>query len=503
MMTSVWQQVLALDARYNAYRTPQYPQFRTQYIRRRSQLLRDAALGGLEGKESGGCGSREPTPNRRTYLRLRGQLLALRYGALSEQSSCRQSNSVRSSRTTLDRMEDFEDVGGEQRPPLPRGHRRTHSRASYQQQAQRNRAIEERCAGGVVPTCAAEASRAMAGDTTLEENYAFAGMYHVFDQHTGSAVGKVQFANGDPTRLAASSVDGRLSICTLGPAPSVSHTLRGHTAPVTDFAWSLSNDLLVSTSLDASLRLWCTSTGRCLRRIADADGAAVLCCAFQPMNNNLVVAGNGRHSVHVVNISTGRRVRGAPSRLPGRATALAFDSAGHLLWAGDDRGSITAFLFDMAIGKLSRARRVLVGEGSVISSVAARSWVSREARDPSLLVNASPDLLLLYRVVDSEGSLQLRRTFPVHQRSQPVRSTFCPLMSFRQGACVVTGSEDASVYFYDVAGAGRGVVNRLLGHAGPVLSVAFSCDESLLASSDTHGTIIVWKREPRTRLAPA
>ena len=67
----------------------------------------------------------------------------------------------------------------------------------------------------------------------------------------------------------------------------------------------------------------------------------------------------------------------------------------------------------------------------------------------------------------------------------------------------VTGSEDASVYFYDVAGAGRGVVNRLLGHAGPVLSVAFSCDESLLASSDTHGTIIVWKREPRMRLAPA
>ena len=48
-------------------------------------------------------------------------------------------------------------------------------------------------------------------------------------------------------------------------------------------------------------------------------------------------------------------------------------------------------------GKLSRARRVLVGEGSVISSMAARSWVSREARDPSLLVNASPDLLLLYR----------------------------------------------------------------------------------------------------------
>lgn len=79
-------------SRYNAYRTPTFPQFRTQYIRRRSQLLRENAKCGFE-------------PGlRRHYLRLRSQLLALRYGPLSEQSSFRAS-SVRSSRTTLDRME--------------------------------------------------------------------------------------------------------------------------------------------------------------------------------------------------------------------------------------------------------------------------------------------------------------------------------------------------------------------------------------------------------------
>lgn len=78
--------------RYNAYRTPTFPQFRTQYIRRRSQLLRENAKCGFE-------------PGlRKQYLRVRSQLLALRYGPLSEQSSFRAS-SVRSSRTTLDRME--------------------------------------------------------------------------------------------------------------------------------------------------------------------------------------------------------------------------------------------------------------------------------------------------------------------------------------------------------------------------------------------------------------
>lgn len=49
-----------------------------------------------------------------------------------------------------------------------------------------------------------------------------------------------------------------------------------------------------------------------------------------------------------------------------------------------------------------------------------------------------PDLLfwVLFRVVDNEGALQLKRSFPIEQSSHPVRSIFCPLMSFRQGACV-------------------------------------------------------------------
>lgn len=52
-----------------------------------------------------------------------------------------------------------------------------------------------------------------------------------------------------------------------------------------------------------------------------------------------------------------------------------------------------------------------------------------------------------------------------------------------QGACVVSGSEDCSVYFFDVeTGA---VVNRLQGHSAPVLAVAWTYDESLLASADT------------------
>ncbi|XP_043936244.1 WD repeat-containing protein 13 [Protopterus annectens] len=384
-MAAVWQQVLAVDARYNAYRTPNFPQFRTQYIRRRSQLLRENAKAGYDPLI------------RKQYVKLRWQLLAQRYGPLSDQNSFRAySNSIRSSRTTLDRMEDFEE---DPRAQGARGHRRSVSRGSYQLQAQMNRAVyEERPPGCVVPTSVAEASRAMAGDTTLSENYAFAGMHHIFDQHVDNAVPKVQFANDDKHLLACCSLDGTISICQLVPSPPiVLRVLKGHTRGVTDFAWSLSNDVIVSTSLDTTMRIWATEDGKCIREIADPDGSELLCCTFQPMNNNLTVVGNGKHNVHVMNISTGKKVKGGSSKLTGRVLSLSFDSPGRILWAGDNRGSIYSFLFDMATGKLTKAKRLIVNEGSSITSISARSWISREARDPSLLVNACINKLLLYR----------------------------------------------------------------------------------------------------------
>lgn len=60
---------------------------------------------------------------------------------------------------------------------------------------------------------------------------------------------------------------------------------------------------------------------------------------------------------------------------------------------------------------------------------------------------------------------------------------------------VVTGSEDGTVYFLDIEKTGsRAVVNTLQGHSTAVLGVSFSYDESLLATSDFEGLVIVWKR---------
>ena len=57
----------------------------------------------------------------------------------------------------------------------------------------------------------------------------------------------------------------------------------------------------------------------------------------------------------------------------------------------------------------------------------------------SQLCYSSGSVLLVFyicRVNSSDGNLALRRTFPIKQRGQLIRSAFCPLMSFSQGACI-------------------------------------------------------------------
>ncbi|XP_052266541.1 WD repeat-containing protein 13-like isoform X3 [Dreissena polymorpha] len=429
-----WQQVFALDAKYNAYRAPNNPQFRTLYIKRRSQLLRESA-----------SNPEKDSSARKDYLQLRARLLSAKYGspAFSDQGSIKsRSFSFGGRSISKSTLESMDPKLGDTR----KFHRRQRSSGSakFNLDGPMKRIYDSI---ELVPTKEAEASRAMAGGMTVSENYAFAGMHHIFDQHTDA-----------------------------------------------DFAWSLSNDIILSVSFDGTARLWKVASGECIRTIRDITGAELHSCLFHPLNNNMFVTGNSKCFVQVINVSTGKGYKGGSCKITGQALSLAFDPTGATLWVGDDKGSLSSFNVDLAHGKLIRTRRVLVCEGHSITSISARAWVSREAREPSLLVNCAINSLCLFRICP-DGSLQLKKRFSIRQKHAHVRSTFCPLMSFRQGACVISGSEDMCVYFFDIGKDKKACVNKLLGHSAPVLDVCFNCDESLLASCDAQGLVIIWKRE--------
>lgn len=159
---------------------------------------------------------------------------------------------------------------------------------------------------------------------SIAESFAFDGVHHVFDQHN-APVTMLKFANDDRSKLCCASLDGLLSICdAIGTPPKVIALLQGHKKGVTALDWSTSNDLIVSSSLDCTIRLWnvldIENNAMCLRVVNDQQCAEVLCCGFIPVNNNLVVAGNSQGFVQILNISTGIYTRGGCCKIGGKVS---------------------------------------------------------------------------------------------------------------------------------------------------------------------------------------
>ncbi|XP_003737800.2 WD repeat-containing protein 13 [Galendromus occidentalis] len=457
MMISSWQHILAQDARWNSLKDPC---IRNLYLRRRSQLLADVV---------GDSGSQGFDKN---YLKLRAQILTSTYGSPEQRRSSR-SDSFQ----TQDQLcNETPDSG------------RPWSASSVHE--------------ALTPSKDAYASRAMAGVMTesLSLSYTFSGVHHIFEQ--SSCVNCLSFANNNPDLLCVADSQGVLCIYQVDP-PKVLHRIPAHSGPIVDLEWSISNDVIICCSIDCSLSVWDSAKGSLLRSIKDT--VPIMCAAFQPANNNMLAMANARGLVQVVSVSTGMVVRGGCQQLQGnaRAQALTFSICGTLLWVGDDKGSIHSYVFDISSGKLLKGRRFCAPEGKPVTCISFRHWVNRQARDPCLLVN-SGTLLLVYGVVNpKDGTLVLKKRIHVCAESKtpaPLKSCFSPIMSFRDGSCVVTGSIDGGLIFFDVIPShASSPVNTLQGHSKTVTDVGFAADEKMLASADSSGVVILWKKEPRQR----
>ncbi|CAF4261065.1 unnamed protein product [Rotaria sp. Silwood2] len=472
-MSTTWQVLLALDARYNAHRTPNNLQFKTLYIRRRSQLLRD----------------NHPIENdvniRKHYLKLRSLLLASRYGANLFDS--------RSNGSHASRMNSISESAG-----------------SFADWTRRNTTIttnniliDDIPETHITPfstsplSNVSTASRALAMGRSLEENYAFSGVHHIFDHHKGS-VTRVQFAPNDRSLLATCGRDGILAICQVLPTPAtIIYRLKGHTAAINDMQWSSINDLLVTASSDSSIRIWQISNGKCMRVIESIPAIENLCCCFHPSNNNFIAVGNNRGILQIFNVSTGKALKNCVIKCYGRSMCVVFDETGSILWTGDDRGNIFAALFDMTTGKLHSCKRVFSNSNGSVTSLSFRYRSSRDGREGFVLANVIPNLLFVFKVVSANGKLVVRKRFSIRQKSLTIHSSFCPIVSQRQGFCVVSASEDMCVYLYDVDREVRTLINKLQGHCSAVFDVSFNADESLLASCDQQGLVIIWQRDNR------
>eukprot|EP01095_Lingulamoeba_sp_RSL-Kostka_P000722 TRINITY_DN11003_c0_g1_i2.p1 TRINITY_DN11003_c0_g1~~TRINITY_DN11003_c0_g1_i2.p1 ORF type:complete len:401 (-),score=119.35 TRINITY_DN11003_c0_g1_i2:77-1168(-) len=341
----------------------------------------------------------------------------------------------------------------------------------------------------------AEELKELPGGGKVNDAYAFTGMHHIWDHHK-EQITKIEFANHDKSLLAFSSMDGDVTVCEAFPDPVVKFKLQGHSQGVIDFSWSSTNDLLLTASLDGTMKIWNISVdGDCIRTFEDGD--VLTSCCFHPLNNNIFFVGNQKSKIKVMNMSTGQCLHKVG--VSGAVNSLCFDPTGATLFIGDSKGYLYCYSFNSSNSRLQKKSKINVCSGfynnsKAITTIAYKGWSNSSDNTPELLIGTQDKLLKLYNVLNGD-SIELKREFPFSCSSLKIGSCFCPLISLRDGACVVCGGEDMNICIYDVLRQqSTPPVNSLMGHSDSVTDVCFNYNESLLGSGDKSGTVILWKR---------
>lgn len=334
------------------------------------------------------------------------------------------------------------------------------------------------------------------------EWYNFKGMHHIMAYHT-KAVTRIKFAHDDRGLFAMASDDGTLSIvdAMASNIDGTRLTLKAHKAEVTDFCFSIENDYLVSSSMDKSIMVWDTKTGKVVRGFEDPD--PITCVMFHPINDHLLIYGNTRGEVKFVSFSNGSQV--AYFKVNNPVTCIAFDEQqATSMYVGDNQGELT-FLsvkyagqeYQLASTGLARLNR------SPIHSIAWRNQQTAKWSVPTLLIAQADQSvkMLACRKVDGRETVQELAKFPRQLKRTKIRATYNPVINRGDLPCMSVGSDNGTIFIYgysqpsdDKKACKVTLVNQLAGHAGTIIDLAWNNDESLLASCDKDGVVIMWKR---------
>jgi WD40 repeat protein len=323
----------------------------------------------------------------------------------------------------------------------------------------------------------------------------------------------------DGALVATASADGTIRVWD-ADVGSLLMELRGHEAAVDGVAFSPDDRFVASTSDDGTVRLWDVSTGRVLR-----GGDWILDAAFSGDGRSVATAG----ADGVAKLWT--PATGAVSELahePGETlNSVAFSSRGDRVLLGAERetgegGEVR--LLDVRSGRALWVRAgpagvlhvALSGDGRLALSVqrdgTADLWDVATGR-PSPLLRTARGMTLLDGEFSADGrrviitgvdgfatviDVRARRPRVVYRGHQAGAAVVRAGAISPDGRWVATASARTVQVWDSRTGRTR---MRLVGHTGPVSSVAFSPDGRRIVTASSDRTTRAWDAETGKSLA--
>lgn len=262
------------------------------------------------------------------------------------------------------------------------------------------------------------------------------------------------------------------------------HTLEGHLAGVSTIAWSPDSNVLASGSDDKIIRLWDTSTGRCLPFPLVGHHNYVYSLAFSP-KGNMLVSGSYDEAVFLWDVRTARIMRSLPAHSD-PVSGVDFVRDGTLVASCSSDGLIR--IWDTSTGQ---CLKTLVHEDNAhVTSV-------RFSPNGKFVLAATLDSCVrLWNYVDG----RVVKTYQGHKNDKFSINTAFGTYGVEEDdsdqpptkwAFVACGSEDGTLVLWDVSS--KDVLQTLDAHEGVVLGVDVRTDDQSIVTCGADKTIRVWK----------
>uniref|UniRef100_A0A1J3DYD5 WD repeat-containing protein 44 n=4 Tax=Noccaea caerulescens TaxID=107243 RepID=A0A1J3DYD5_NOCCA len=216
-------------------------------------------------------------------------------------------------------------------------------------------------------------------------------------------------------------------------------SLKGHLADILDLSWSKSQ-LLLSSSMDKTVRLWDLETRTCLKLFAHND--YVTCIQFNPVDENYFISGSLDAKIRIWSIQDRQVVEW--SDLHEMVTAACYTPDGQGAFIGSNKGICRAY--DTEDCKLNQTNQIDVQAHK--KSQAKRKITSFQFSpvNPSEVLVTSADSRI--RILD--GSEVIHKFKGFRNTSSQISASYS-----QDGKYIICASEDSHVYLWKCDSTGK------------------------------------------------
>jgi len=312
----------------------------------------------------------------------------------------------------------------------------------------------------------------------------------------------------DSKRIVSGSMDKTIRVWNVASEKELM-TLRGHDGPVWSVAISSDGKQIASGSWDNNtIRIWDAQTGAELRQLRGYKNG-VSSISFSP-DSRWVASVNTDEGIKLWDVATGELM--ASYGQDEDATFVAFSPDGKQIVSGDDLGEIT--LWDATSGskimQLTKTGPLLYfysvafsPDGRYVAAVTwdgIRIWNANNAKevmtlsghgvmfavafspDGQRIVSNSQEAIQIWDFSNGKEVMTLWKGYDVSYGWRP--SCYSP-----DGKYIATGGRKEIKIWNAMTGA---EIVTIRGHAGPIVSIAFSPESERLSSCSFDGTIKIW-----------